>query len=300
MASWFGALTKTRDKLAGFFTKSTHVMADDQPVLSLDELEELLISADLPASLAMDLTKGLERLARKTKASLRDALASRLIEVLGETPAFAWEPTSDLQTILLVGINGSGKTTTAAKLAHLAQKRGRKPLLGAGDTFRAAGSSQLKLWAERVGCDAVGGQMGQDSAAVAFDSVNAAQARGCDTLIFDTAGRMHTKKPLMDELEKIRRSMGKACTEAPDHTWMVLDASLGQNAVIQASYFNEIVPLTGVVITKLDGSSKGGFLFAVQRELNVPIYFAGLGEQQEDLVPFNATEFVHALLGIEG
>lgn len=292
MASWFKALAKTREKLSGIFSGNRPI--DEETV---EELEEALLAADIPARMVMEIAADLESRSRKEKKTLRESLRGVLLDELGESVPFRWPDGGGLFSVMIVGINGSGKTTTAAKLAHLAQRSGHKALLGAGDTFRAAGSSQLRLWAERVGCDAVGGELGQDSAAVAFDAVSAAKARGAEVLIFDTAGRMHTKEPLMRELEKIRRSMGKALPDAPHETWIVLDASLGQNAVIQARYFNEIVPLTGVIVSKLDGSSKGGFLFAVKKELNVPVLFAGLGEGEEDLVPFDPESFVDSLLG---
>jgi fused signal recognition particle receptor len=292
MASWFNALTRTRKGLGAtlgrFFSGTAKTDAE-----TLEQLEEALLAADLPPRLAMELTASLSKL----EPDLKAALQTRLLAELGPATPFQWPDTKELFSILLVGINGCGKTTTAAKLARLAKQQGRRPVLGAADTFRAAGSSQLQLWAERVGCDAVGGLTGGDSAAVAYDALRAAQARGADTVIVDTAGRMHTKEPLMRELDKIRRSMGKACADAPHETWIVLDASLGQNAIVQARYFNEITPLSGVVISKLDGSSKGGFLFAVRRELNVPILFAGLGEGADDLVPFDPQAFIEALLG---
>jgi fused signal recognition particle receptor len=196
-------------------------------------------------------------------------------------------------------VNGSGKTTTTAKLAHHAAAAGARPLLAAADTFRAAGSEQLRVWGARVGCDVVGGASGADAAAVAYDALAAAKARGNDVLLVDTAGRMHTKGPLMQELRKVSRSLGKGLPGAPHHTWMVLDATIGQNALHQAREFHAAVPLTGVVVAKLDGSSKAGFVFGVSRELGVPILFAGLGEQAGDLVPFEAAAFVDALLGLE-
>lgn len=295
MASWFNALAKTRDKLAGFFASAPKEVDED----TVEELEEVLMASDLAPSIVMGLVDGLEKRARKNKTGLRETLKTLLLEELGDNPVFEWPKQDDLFAVLIVGINGSGKTTTVAKIAHRAKEAGLKPLLGAGDTFRAAGSDQLKLWADKVGCAVVGGKLGGDSASVAFDAVSAAVSRHSDVVLVDTAGRMHTKGPLMQELAKIRRSMSKACVGAPHETWIVLDATLGQNAVIQAKYFHEITPLTGVIISKLDGSSKGGFLFSVKKELNVPILFAGLGEQQEDLVPFNSEEFVDALLGIE-
>ena len=201
--------------------------------------------------------------------------------------------------MLVVGVNGSGKTTTSAKLAHLFKTKGQRALLAAADTFRAAGSDQLVLWANRLGCDVVSGKTGSDAASVAFDAVKAAEARGVDIVLIDTAGRMHTKKPLMLELEKIQRSLGKAIKGAPHETWIILDASLGQNAVAQARFFHEMVPLTGVVVTKLDGSSRAGFLFSVYQELQVPVYFAGLGEGENDLAVFSPESFVDALLAVE-
>ncbi|MFC1467883.1 signal recognition particle-docking protein FtsY [Verrucomicrobiota bacterium] len=295
MASWFNALSKTRDKIAGFFASAPNEVDED----TVEDLEEVLMASDLAPSIVMGLVDGLEKRARKNKTGLRETLKSLLLDELGDNPSFEWPKQDELFAVLIVGINGSGKTTTVAKIGHLAKEAGLKPLLGAGDTFRAAGSEQLKLWAEKVGCAVVGGKLGGDSASVAFDAVSAAMARHSDVVLVDTAGRMHTKGPLMQELAKIRRSMGKACEGAPHETWIVLDATLGQNAVIQAKYFHDITPLTGVIISKLDGSSKGGFLFSVKKELNVPILFAGLGEQQEDLVPFDAEEYVDALLGIK-
>lgn len=295
MASWFKALAKTRDKIAGFFASAPRDISED----SIEELEEVLMASDLAPSIVMRLLDGLEKRARKNKTGLRETLKSMLMEELGDNPPFEWSQRNGLLAVLIVGINGSGKTTTVAKIGHRAKAAGMKAMLGAADTYRAAGADQLKLWADKVGCAVVGGKLGGDSASVAFDAVSAAVARHSDVVLVDTAGRMHTKGPLMQELAKIRRSMGKACDGAPHETWIVLDATLGQNAVIQAKYFHEITPLTGVVISKLDGSSKGGFLFSVKNELNVPIVFAGLGEQQEDLVPFNCEEFVDALLGIE-
>ena len=295
MASWFKALSKTRDKLAGFFASAPKEVDED----TVEELEEVLMASDLAPAIVMNLVDGLGKRARKNKTGLRETLKSLLLDELGDNPSFEWPQCDELFAVMIVGINGAGKTTTTAKIAHRAKDAGLNPLLGAGDTFRAAGSDQLKLWADKVGCAVVGGKLGGDSASVAFDAVNAAASRGSDVVLVDTAGRMHTKGPLMQELAKIRRSMGKACEGAPHETWIVLDATLGQNAVIQAKYFHDITPLTGVIISKLDGSSKGGFLFSVKKELNVPILFAGLGEQQEDLVPFCAEEFVDALLGIE-
>jgi len=293
MASWFKGLRKTRERF-------TDAMQDifSSPTLdevSMEELEDLLITADVPLSVIETLSTEIQRSASR-KETVLDTFRRVLIDALGENRPLDWTTLPSPASILLVGINGSGKTTTAAKLAQMALQAGRKPLLGAGDTFRAAGSHQLKLWAERLGCPVVVGETGGDAAAVAYDTMDATLARGCDISILDTAGRMHTKEPLMRELQKVRAAMNKRLSGAPHHTWIVLDAMLGQNAVIQARQFHKLTPLTGVIVTKLDGSSKGGFLFAIRQELNLPILYAGLGEGPEDLAPFEATAFVDALL----
>lgn len=299
MASWLSALARTREKIAGAIAR---VFSPGRRLdhATVEELEAVLLQADVPLSIVTDIMTRLNKAFRAGDATPAAALRGILLDEFGGPgDAFAWGRGATPQTILLVGINGSGKTTTAAKLAHLAKKGGHRPLLGAADTFRAAGSSQLQLWAERLGIDVVGGPTGADAAAVAFDAVSAAQSRGCDVLIVDTAGRMHTKQPLMVELQKVRRALAKKMASAPHENWIVLDASMGQNALTQARQFNETTPLTGVVITKLDGSAKAGFLFAINQELGLPIRFVGLGEQADDLVAFSAAEFVDALLGNE-
>jgi fused signal recognition particle receptor len=263
---------------------------------SAEELEEQLLLADLPVRLVDEILEALEGGRPPDRLA---AVRKILLDTCGKAEPFAWQQAASPLTILAVGVNGSGKTTTCAKLAHLAMASGLKPLLGAADTFRAAGSEQLRQWAGRVGCDSVGGAQGADAAAVAFDALDAAVARGADVLILDTAGRMHTKEPLMDELRKMVRAVGKRVDGAPHEVWIVLDASLGQNAVTQAKVFHEAVPLTGVVVTKLDGSSKAGFLFAIARELGVPIRYVGLGEGEDDLAPFDPEAFVDGLLGLE-
>ena len=289
MASWATALSKTRSMIQQVFSSASEG-ADD---LLIEEVEEILMRSDVPVRLVMEITERLG--SARSKGSRKELLRGVLLDALGDGPSFMWTEGEGPLVILLLGINGSGKTTTAAKLARRAMKQGRKPMLCGSDTFRAAGSSQLKLWSERIGCDFVGGETGSDAAGVAYSAVDAAIAKSCDTVLVDTAGRMHTRTPLMDELPKMCRSMNKRLTEAPHEVWMVLDASLGQNAVIQARQFNEVVPLTGLVVTKLDGSSKAGFLFSIRSELNVPILFSGLGEGEDDLVPFNREEFVDAL-----
>ncbi|MBN2164386.1 MAG: signal recognition particle-docking protein FtsY [Pontiellaceae bacterium] len=292
MAGWFGALSKTRSILRTVFSGSTDV--ED---LDAEELEEILLRSDVPARLTMEIVDELESGSRRT--TRKERLRNLLVDALGESRTFSWPTDKKPYVVMLLGVNGSGKTTTSAKLARLAKNNGLKPMLCGSDTFRAAGSSQLKLWSEKVGCDFVGGEMGHDAAGVAFNAVHTAMEKQCDVVLVDTAGRMHTKTPLMDELPKMCRAMNKRLEGAPHDVWMVLDASLGQNAIIQAKQFNSVVPLTGIVVTKLDGSSKAGFLFSVKSELNVPILFSGLGEGEDDLVPFDSGEFIGALLGEE-
>jgi fused signal recognition particle receptor len=197
--------------------------------------------------------------------------------------------------VSVVGVNGTGKTTTAAKLAHLLQGQGRKVLLGACDTFRAAAIEQIQLWGQKLHVDVIAGAYGADAAAVAHDAVAAAQARQVDFLFVDTAGRLHTKHNLMQELQKVHRVMDKQLPGAPHEVLLVLDATTGMNALNQAREFNKAVPLTGLVVTKLDGTSKGGMVVAIQRELGLPIKFVGLGEQADDLQPFDAKQFSEAL-----
>lgn len=289
MVAWGSALSKTRNIIKKVFAPS----AGEQEELDIEETEEALLQSDVPAALTMEIVDKLE--SAKRKVNRKELLKDLLMKELGEPQPFDWPTEPKPYTILLLGVNGSGKTTTAAKLAKLALKAGKKPMLCGSDTFRAAGSSQLKLWSEKVTCDFVGGEMGADAASVAYSAIDDAIAKNCDTVIVDSAGRMHTKTPLMDELPKMCRSMQKRLNGAPHQVWMVLDASLGQNAVIQAQQFNKVVPLTGVVISKLDGSSKAGFIFSVRKQLNIPILFTGLGEGEDDLVPFNREEFVDAL-----
>ena len=296
MGSWFQSLRKTRERFSGALQG---LFASAQPdEATAEELADLLVTADVPMRLVQELSRELEKAASR-RESLTATFRRVLIDALGRNPAPDWAALPAPTVALLVGINGSGKTTTAAKLARMALRAGRKPLLGAADTFRAAGSHQLKLWADKIGCESVVGATGGDAAAVAYDAIDAALARQCDVVLVDTAGRMHTKEPLMRELQKVRAAMDKRLSGAPHHTWVVLDAMLGQNAVVQARQFHEMTPLTGAIVTKLDGSSKAGFLFAVRQELDLPILYAGLGEGADDLVPFEPATFVDALLDLD-
>ena len=296
MGSWFNSLRKTRERFSGALKG---LFASPKPgEATAEELADLLITADVPMRLVQILSRELEKSASR-KEPLLSTFRRVLVEALGRNPPLDWTSLPSPTVALLVGINGSGKTTTAAKLARMALRAGRKPLLGAADTFRAAGSHQLKLWADKIGCESVVGATGGDAAAVAYDAIDAALARQCDVVLVDTAGRMHTKEPLMRELQKVRAAMDKRLSGAPHHTWVVLDAMLGQNAVVQARQFHEMTPLTGAIVTKLDGSSKAGFLFAVRQELDLPILYAGLGEGADDLVPFEPATFVDALLDLD-
>jgi fused signal recognition particle receptor len=215
----------------------------------------------------------------------------------GQSTALLHQP-AQLTIVSIVGVNGSGKTTTAAKLAHFAQTRNQSSVLAACDTFRAAAIEQLKLWGQRLNVPVVAGAYGADPAAVAHDAVTAAMARRADYLFVDTAGRLHTKQNLMQELQKLHRVMGRQLPGAPHEVLLVLDGSTGMNALNQAREFNKTVPLTGLVITKLDGTSKGGAVLAIQKDLQLPVKFIGLGEQPDDLQPFNATEFAQALFTV--
>ncbi len=296
MKAWLTALARTRDKIAGGLARLIPGLVKADPV-ALEEWEKLLIQADVSPRLV---DEWIARLKRKAgSGDMTHLIESMLLAVFPEQEPYHWKLPTPPKVILITGVNGSGKTTTTAKLGHLAKKQGLTPLLAAADTFRAAGAHQLKLWADRLKLDAVVGAHGADSAAVAFDAVKAAVARKADVVLIDTAGRMHTKQPLMDELQKVQRSIGKALPGAPHENWIVLDATLGNNAVVQARMFKECVALSGVVIAKLDGSSKGGFVFTIRKELGLPVHFVGLGEGEDDLAPFDSKEFVKGFLGVQ-
>ena len=293
MPSWFSGLSKTRSRIADALRS---VFSSAKPdAETVEEMTDLLIMADVPLPLVRQLAKEWE--GASTRSETPAATFRRvLVAALDKSGPPDWAAFPSPAVILLVGVNGSGKTTTAAKLARLALANGRKPLLGAADTFRAAGSNQLKIWADRLGVPVVVGATGGDAAATAYDAVDSALARQCDVVIVDTAGRMHTRAPLMQELQKTRNAISKRLPDVRPQTWIVLDAMLGQNAISQARLFNEATPLDGAIVSKLDGSSKAGFLFAIQKELGIPVLYAGLGEAPDDLTPFSAAAFVDALL----
>jgi fused signal recognition particle receptor len=237
----------------------------------------------------------------KDARAVVDTIQSSMLEILGRCEAPLEIPESPRPfVILMVGVNGSGKTTTIGKLARRFRDQGLKVMLAAGDTFRAAAVEQLQVWGERNNVPVIAQQTGADPAAVMFDALEAAKARGVDVLIGDTAGRLHTQDNLMEELKKVKRVLSKLDPEAPHETLIVLDASLGQNALVQAARFHEAIGLTGIVMTKLDGTAKGGVLLAVAEKLGVPIRFIGIGEAAEDLDEFRAGPFIDALIGVGG
>ena len=266
----------------------------------LEELETLLLTADVGVETTRHIIDELTaRVARKELSdpqALSQVLQDQLSGILEAVEQPVRQPAEGMpQVILMVGINGAGKTTTIGKLAKRLQDEGQKVMLAAGDTFRAAAVEQLQSWGERNGIPVIAQDTGADAASVIFDALQAARARGMDVLIADTAGRLHTKSNLMDELSKIARVMKKLDPEAPHEVMLVVDAGTGQNALNQARQFNEAIPLTGITLTKLDGTAKGGIVFAIADRLKVPIRFIGVGEGIEDLRHFDAREFVRAL-----
>ncbi len=269
----------------------------------LEQLEQLLIEADFGVPATLDLVEFLESEVRrgrlKTEADLQGALVDRLAEILaGPTePGVLAFAAAGPTVVLVIGVNGAGKTTSIAKLAHRLTLEGKSVLLGAADTWRAGAVQQLESWAQRLGVACVSGTMGGDPAAVAFDAVEAAVARGVDVVVIDTAGRLHTQDDLMTELGKIVRVVGRKVAGAPHEVLLVLDGTVGQNAVQQGKQFAKTVTPTGLIVTKLDGSARGGAVVALRRELEVPIRFVGLGEGLEDLEPFEAKRWAAGLLG---
>jgi fused signal recognition particle receptor len=257
-----------------------------------ERLEEALIAGDVGVRATAELVRRLE--ARGEIPDLNEALAEDIAALLGEPPTLAL--TEAPSVVLVVGVNGTGKTTTIGKLAQKLREHRRSVLLGAADTYRAAAEEQLEIWAERAQADFVGGKRGADPAAVAFDAVEAARARGKDVAIIDTAGRLHTQSNLMEELAKVRRVIESRLAGAPHETLLVVDATTGQNGLQQARLFGESVGVTGVALTKLDGSAKGGVAVAIAYELGLPVKLVGVGEGLDDLRPFDARDFARALI----
>jgi fused signal recognition particle receptor len=272
---------------------------------SLERLEELLLESDFGVPTTLRLVGEVERLARLGKvksqdeflASLRDGIADAL-RAGNSDPALRLNP-AGLTVVLIVGINGAGKTTFIGKLSARLRDQGKRVMVAAGDTFRAGAVNQLRLWAERTGAEFVSATQGAAPASVASDAIDAAIARGVDVLLVDTAGRLHTSDGLMTELQKVARVIAKRLPDAPHETLLVLDGTIGQNAVQQAKVFQAAVPVSGLVVTKLDGTAKGGVVVAVHEAVDVPVKFIGVGEQSDDLLPFDASEFAEDLLGDE-
>ena len=292
----FGGLTKTRLNLEDLEEIFQSYKPDNDDFY--DELEELLVMSDVGAATAATVVQGLKKMTGERRFRYGDEAREGLIEILtkllnvGDT---ALKLDTKPSVILMVGVNGVGKTTTIGKLAAQLKAEGKKVLLCAGDTFRAAAAEQLGIWAERSGVDIVRHEEGSDPAAVVYDGISAAKARNSDVIIIDTAGRLHNKANLMNELSKIRRIIDRELPEADVETLMVLDATTGQNGLLQAKQFLESSRLTGIVLTKLDGTAKGGIVFAITSELNIPVKYVGVGEGIDDLIPFDAKTFAEAL-----
>ena len=296
-AKFKAGLAKTHAKLTHelkrIVTRSPKLTAE-----SLEEIEQALIAADLGMAMTTQIVAAVKKAYETQGAAGLDYLAIARAEIeksfSGNKPELKTAPHGPT-IVSIVGVNGTGKTTTAAKLAHLIQTQNKTALLAACDTFRAAAIEQLKLWGTRLKIEVVAGTYGADAASVAHDAVTAAQARKADYLFIDTAGRLHTKHNLMQELQKLHRVIGKQLPGAPHEVLLVLDATTGMNALNQAREFNKAVPLTGLIVTKLDGTSKGGMVVAIQKELGLPVKFIGLGEQPDDLQAFDAKQFAEAL-----
>lgn len=304
--SWF-------DRLRQGLGRTRDVLAQDTGhgwEMDWEDLEFALIGADVGARIAEDIVAGAKR-ERERGTSFRDALEQALLDQLEpnrmrqklrrvgfelDVTRHQVEPLG--KVVMVVGVNGVGKTTTIAKLGRYYRNHGKRVMFAAGDTFRAAATAQLELWGERLEIPTVSGPDGSDPGAVAFDAAQSRKARGYDLLFVDTAGRLHTKHNLMEELKKVKRVIAKADPGEPRDVWLVLDAVTGQNGLEQARKFHEAVGVTGVIVTKLDGSAKGGILLPITRELELPIRFIGVGEQSEDLQPYDAAAFVQALLDI--
>jgi fused signal recognition particle receptor len=293
---WKNGLAKTSKATFGQIASllGASEISDD----TFEELEALLIKADLGIDTTEDILEALWKRERNegfTKASqLREALYQELRQRLDDPPPidFSERPA----VILVVGVNGSGKTTSIAKLGKLFSNQGKRVILGAADTYRAAAVDQLQIWADRVNLPVIAGQPDGDPGAVAYDTVQAAIARQADIALIDTAGRLHTRFNLMEELKKVHRVVGKAMAGAPHAVWLVMDATTGQNALQQARAFKDAVKVSGIILAKLDSSARGGMAFAIQQELGLPILFAGLGEGPDDLQPFDPNLFIQGIL----
>jgi len=306
MVSFFSklkeSLVKTRQ---GFVEKvsqlvTIHGKIDEE---LFEELEEILIQADVGMAATQRLLEEIRKSVKQRKLSepgeVKTLLREKMAELLGD-PVPVRLSDDPPTVILVVGVNGVGKTTTIGKLANRFREQGKKVLLAAADTFRAGAIEQLEIWSARTGSDIVKHQAGSDPAAIVFDAIQAARRRGTDVVIIDTAGRLHTKVNLMEELRKIKRVVGRELPGAPHEVLLVVDATTGQNALRQAELFKDATDVTGIVLTKLDGTAKGGIVLAIKEELGIPVKLVGIGEKSDDLKDFDGTEFVAALFGEEG
>ncbi|AHF07604.1 signal recognition particle-docking protein FtsY [Desulfitobacterium metallireducens] len=301
MAGFFAklkeGLTKTRDQ---FVTKVEEILTGRRKIDEdlYEELEEVLIRSDVGVTTSLELVQRLRQEVKKRKLSeaqeLREVLKEEIADLLGEEVPLQFAE-SGPSVLLVVGVNGVGKTTTIGKLAHYFQDEGKKVILAAGDTFRAAAIDQLEIWGQRAGVEVIKQREGADPAAVAFDAIHYAKTRSVDLIIMDTAGRLHNKVNLMEELKKVKRVIEREIPGAPHEVLLVLDATTGQNALQQAKIFQEAAGVTGIVLTKLDGTAKGGVVLGIQGEVKIPVKWVGVGEGMEDLRPFVPQDFANAL-----
>lgn len=299
-----GGLSKTRDKIVNSITETISGKAKiDEDVL--EDLEEILISSDI----GMDTSEKIIEATRVSLKNIKDRTEENILNVIKNELIKSLEENNDGITefeklekyrpyvILIVGVNGAGKTTTVGKLAHNYKKAGLKVIIGSADTFRAAANEQLEIWANRAGVDVIQREHGSDPSSVAYDTLMEAKKKNADIVIIDTAGRLHTKNNLMEELRKIKRVLGKVLDYAPNDTFLVIDGNTGQNGLMQAREFSKFTELSGLIITKLDGTAKGGIIFQITAEQNVPVKYIGVGEGIEDLQTFDSKEFVNAIFG---
>lgn len=303
--SWFNrlksGLAKTRNR---FISELSSLLRTGRKIDEdlMEEIEELLIQADVGVDTTLTLMDNVRETVKEKglgdSSELGTVIKDEILNLLGEDVPLNLEGETPY-TILVLGVNGAGKTTTIGKLASRFNSNGNRVLVAAGDTFRAAAEDQLAIWCERAKAELIRGGESAEPASVVYDAIQAAKHREADVLIVDTAGRLHTKKPLMDELSKIGRVMGQAHADAPHEVLLVIDGTVGQNALMQAKIFNEAVPITGVVVTKLDGTAKGGIVLAVKAELGAPVKLIGIGEKLEDLRDFKGVDFVEALFATE-
>lgn len=293
------AVSRTRDSLQ---ERMDDLLALARPVdeAALEELESTLIASDIGVTTSQEIISQLRQQSSRQQirdgAELRRLLKVEILKILNSVPNAQTRQAAKPEVILMVGVNGTGKTTTTGKLAAHFREQGKSVLLCAADTFRAAAIEQLEVWSQRAGVEMIRTRQGGDPSAVLYDAMQAAQARGLDVLIVDTAGRLHTKNNLMAELDKIRRTAQRFIPDAPHETLLVMDATTGQNGLQQARLFTESAAVTGIVLTKLDGTAKGGIVIAIARELQLPVKYVGVGEQMGDLIPFDSNAFVDSLL----